>query len=389
MNAPLALQKIERTSPTLWTHMRQCGLRALLAANPKADGWVLHDPRIWLGTAFHGVMRAIRSSTNSESAEAIWDTEIANAVRAAASHPFDKRYSSPERWPSYYLVRQRCLSLASKAARPKPGAQRIDHSTTLRGAEKRFEARSGRLVGKPDYFDGVTISEYKSTLPDAQWEGAASIIEGFKRQVQLYAAIIAEVTSRWPADARIVAASGQVLDIAIVPTECDAEADAAVAALDGLNSKLASGCTLEEVAEPASASCSACNFKTICPMFWQSLARDQLPSLKAAVMGGDLIAVDDGQDGDLYTARIAVRAASRRLSSEQPVVLRRSIHGELRSSAIGQRVRATDFLVKGDGRIRADISTVIVSATEIPELTSAISADQHDAVLVSPTGRSN
>jgi hypothetical protein len=207
MPAVLALSIIARTSPSLWSHMRLCGLRAALATAREADQWVLHDPRAWLGTAFHAVMRAVRSGTPASGAEAVWDSAILQALEAAASHPLDRRFSSPDRWPCYYLVRQRSLALASQAspAAPKPP---VKAGPGPQPPERFFEARGGRLVGRPDYYDGRTITEYKSAFPDPRWAGTAAIIESFRRQLRLYAAIIAEATGRWPAAARVITASG-------------------------------------------------------------------------------------------------------------------------------------------------------------------------------------
>jgi hypothetical protein len=174
--------------------------------------------------------KAVRSGTPASGAEAVWNSAILQASEAAACHPLDRRFSSPDRWPSYYLVRQRSLALASQAspAAPKPA---VKAGLGPQAPERFFEARGGRLVGRPDYYDGSTITEYKSALPDLAWVGAAAIIESFRRQLRLYAAIIAEATGRWPAAARIITASGQKLDVDVNADACTVEAEAAVAAL--------------------------------------------------------------------------------------------------------------------------------------------------------------
>src|SRR5262249_40532565 len=153
---------------------------------------------------------------------------IGEAAAAALSHPLARRFSAPERWPSYFLVRQRALALAAKlVASRKPEGTEVRKAQKSEGlahrAERRFEARGGRLVGRPDYYDGQTLTEYKSSLPDAAWPGAAAVIDGFRRQVQLYAVIVADALGKWPVSGRVVAASGQTLDIKIDPAACSAE----------------------------------------------------------------------------------------------------------------------------------------------------------------------
>jgi hypothetical protein len=62
------------------------------------------------------------------------------------------------------------------------------------------------------------------------------VIESFRRQLRLYAAGIAEAMGRWPEAARIIAASGQKMDVEVNPEACDAEAEEAVASLEPLES---------------------------------------------------------------------------------------------------------------------------------------------------------
>ena len=368
----LVLHKIERTSPSLWTHMRLCGLRAALVATPQAGEWVLHDPRRWLGSAFHAVMQTLRSG-GTQSPEEIWDAEIASAIRTALAHPLDRRFSSPPRWPSYFLVRQRSLSLASQTPRRKPQAVAQVGTfppSTRYGAERRYEARKGQLVGKPDYYDGDTLTEYTSSLPDPLWAGAVDIIDGFKRQLRIYAAIIAEANGRWPTGARIIAASGQKLEIAISPSDCDHEADEAVAALNKLNQHLTSAYDPDTIASPSPSHCASCDYKIICPVFWKALSNGDLQDIKTAAIEGILTALQDGQDGDLYTAELKAISSSRTTNANQQIVLRKSIHGELRHASIGETIRLIDFVVRADGRVRAEVETIVAATANIPAIST-------------------
>src|SRR5262245_39085181 len=151
MPAPVKLSALARTSPTLWSHMRLCRLRAAFAATPEADRWVLHDPRAWLGKAFHRLMESRHRGAAPADGEPKWNVAIKEAVAAAANHPLDRRFAAPERWPSYFLVRQRALALAAKVGaprRPEVAEVRTDTASQgpTRGPERRFEARGGRLV---------------------------------------------------------------------------------------------------------------------------------------------------------------------------------------------------------------------------------------------------
>lgn len=203
---------------------------------------MLHDPRAWLGTAFHKVMEAaVQPGATATVLEQVWTAAVAEAATAARSHPLDARYATPDRWPGYFLVRQRAISSAQSVVAANSGGQRKAPRGGGVSAERLLVAREGRLAGRPDRFDGRVLTEYKSSLPDTAWHGAEAVIEGFRRQLGLYAAIIAEALGRWPEHGRIVAASGQAMDIPLDPTACEAEASDALAALDSLNQQLAAG----------------------------------------------------------------------------------------------------------------------------------------------------
>ncbi len=355
MAGRITLTPLARTSPTLWSHMRLCGLRGALAASRNADLWVLHDPRAWLGTAFHKVMEW--PDATAVDAEAVWAAAIDEAVAAAARHPLDARFAAPERWPGYYLIRQRALASAADAAarngrREPPAVPSL--SAGARGRERGLEARGGRLVGRPDRFDGGTLTEYKSSLPDPAWSGAAAVLDSIHRQLRLYAAIIAEATGRWPARGRIVAASGQMMDVPLVPATCDAEASDALAALDALNRGLASNTDPETLAQPRPAACGTCPFQALCPAFWRWLEGAGPQDLPEAVAEGILDRTELGQDGDLYTAYLALHGPAAPPREAQPLVLRRSTHGDLTGSLPGARWRIVSAKVRPDGRLRAD-----------------------------------
>jgi hypothetical protein len=74
---------------------------------------VLHDPRLWLGTALHSLLEKARHEHISD-LENAWDGEIAEFVQRIEYHQFNQKFSDPSRWPSYFLIRQRALSSAAE-----------------------------------------------------------------------------------------------------------------------------------------------------------------------------------------------------------------------------------------------------------------------------------
>jgi hypothetical protein len=376
MLGQIVLTPLGRTSPTLWSHMRLCALRGAFAASPAAQRLVLHDPRAWLGTAFHKVVEAAaRPGATEAAAEQAWTAAVNQAVAEAASHPLDARYAAPERWPGYFLVRQRALASAQRAITANVGGQRRPAPVggtpaSAASTEQLLLARGGRLAGRPDRFDGRTLIEYKSTIPDPAWRGADAILEGFRRQLRLYAAIIAEALGRWPAHGRIVAASGQNLDVPLDPRACDAEASNALAALDSLNGQLAAAAPAGALAQPGEHACANCPFQVLCPSFWPWLATAGSSGLPEAAAAGVLDRIELGLDGDLYTAYLSVDQPSMP-PGIQPLVLRRGIHGDLTASPPGAHWRIVAAKLKPDGRLRADPSTCVFAVDGLPGVATA------------------
>ena len=194
------------------------------------------------------------------------------------------------------------------------------------------------------------------------------ILDGYRRQMRLYSAIIAEATGHYPERARVVAASGQVLEIAIPSADCDAEAQAAISALQELNANLLAGTPIQALASPGPLTCIGCPFKTICAAFWDGLRSGEMREFPDMAIEGELQSLEDGPDGDLYTARIMVSAASRVLVNTNDIVLQTSIHGKPERAAVGQPVLITNFYVRTDAKVRADISTIAAACCDLPAL---------------------
>jgi hypothetical protein len=88
--------------------------------------------------------------------------------------------------------------------------------------------------------------------------------------------------------------------------------------------------------------------------------------------------IEPGQDGDLYTAYLSIHQPSMS-PGIQPLVLRRSIHGDLTASPKDARWRIVSAKLKPDGRLRADPSTCVFALDDLPSVVTAaapVGADQ-------------
>lgn len=370
---PLSIAPLASTSPTAAAEMAVCGLRAGLASCRDADAWVLHDPRLWLGIAFHSLMEKARRRLGGPALVAAWNEIVEQFVQQAGRHQFDRRFASTAHWPNYYLAEERAVSAATElAARSSPptGAGPASRQPPTSGTETRLVARSGRLVGRPDRFNKHAITDFKSNLPDQTTAIGSEIFRRNRRQVQIYAAIVAEAAGFWPKKGILAAASGEMIEFDLDPTECDAEADRAVHDLETWNRRLASARQSTDIASPSTQACQNCQFQLLCPAFWPWLARQQaigMPLNNVAVTG-HLKYVQLGNDGDVQTVALEGASASVPQIATASLVTRRSIHGDLSQNPVGAECRIVGAELRRDGRLVASMRTVPMSADQIPEI---------------------
>jgi hypothetical protein len=102
-----------------------------------------------------------------------------------------------------------------------------------------------------------------------------------------------------------------------------------------------------------------------------------MQGLPDVAIEGVLEWLESGQDGDLYTAHLVLSTASHQLNDQQPVVLRKSAHGDLSTLAPGTRWRIVSAKIRPDGRLRADLSTVVCSVSNLPSLETAVRMASH------------
>lgn len=300
-------------------------------------------------------------------AERLWEYAIRELLVAASSHCLDRRFANPERWPGYYLVRQRAIASAVRGENSqRPSALGAKEARSAGRAETLLTARAGLLAGRPDYFDRLSVTEYKSALPDPAWPESASLMEGYWRQLRLYAVLVGE-KGEWPSLSRIVSASGQVLEQNVIRSACEAEADAAIVSLQAMNRSILAGCGASQLASPGQIECGQCQYQAICPAFWSWCASASWPILREPAARGVLESIDSGVDGDLYAVTLALEGKHGEGGSLS-LALRRSVHGDLTGCTVGAKIRIVHAHVRRDGRLRADISTCVFPEAALPEL---------------------
>ncbi len=379
-----AIVPLETTSPTTATEMTLCGLRAGLSSCRETDAWVLHDPRLWLGIAFHSLMQKARKGLAGAGVSEAWNEAIDGLARRAASHQFDRRFASIDRWPDYYLAEERALSAAADLAGKsvKRAAELpVGGVGPASGTEKRLTARSGRLVGRPDRFDRHAVTDYKSNLPDQTSATGSEILRSYRRQIKIYAAMVSESAGYWPEKGIIAGASGDKIEFDLIPADCDSEADRAVDDLDQWNHKLISAVSPSDIATPSEPACQNCRFQLVCPAFWPWLAQRKAAAFPphSIALAGKLKFVQLGNDGDVQTVALTVATSTNPQISTASLVTRRSIHGDLSQVSVGTECRIAGAAVRRDGRLVAGLQTLLMPTHQIPPIVL------HPATMRAPT----
>lgn len=229
-----------------------------------------------------------------------------------------------------HLVRQRALTsaqriIAANAAGQRQVALAGGTPSSETSAERLLLARGGRLAGRPDRFDGRVLTEYKSSIP----------APAMPRPAMPWRHSLASI------------------------------------------SRLAAGVPVSALSQPGEQACTACPFQALCPSFWPRLAASGSTGLPEAAAAGVLDRIEPSLDGDLYTAYLSVHQPAVP-PGIQPLVLRRSIHGDLTAWSAGATWRIVSAKLKSDGRLRADPSTCVFAVDGLP---SVVTADAHlDAV---------
>ena len=163
------LRSITRLSPTLFSTLKQCSLRAALS-QVKAQQTTRSSTAALLGTIIHRVLERASSINRNEDdlriqAEAIWDKTVEQVGKNLQTSSLDRSLLPITRWKKYYLLRARTIRRCEEIA--------LSHGvseTQVIASERKFESVRDGFTGKPDLIlrraNGLVVIDYKSTDSD-------------------------------------------------------------------------------------------------------------------------------------------------------------------------------------------------------------------------------
>jgi CRISPR/Cas system-associated exonuclease Cas4 (RecB family) len=222
-----------------------------------------------------------------------FDQLWAKETRALAVGPSDR---VPELWPGYALKKAELKRALSELTRILTSDGFPD---TIR-TEIALKSTSGYMRGRLDVlFRGAgrwQVLDLKTGRIDSGSEPGLS--SSYRRQVQLYAYLIAQQTGEWPSDAIVLPLEGAAVHVAIDPNACELIAGEAQALLDAYNATSPA----TQPATVTSDTCPSCPVAALCPAFWSDWKPEYAPELIA--YRGHVVAVYRAING-----RTAVRVA--------------------------------------------------------------------------------
>lgn len=372
----IALAQIPATSPTLAELMRSCLLRAGLARSPDAAQYVLGNPKIWLGTAYHTVLEKIAqagpvgTSVETEAAS-LWEEAVKSLSERARAHTLDRRFGTPQSWPGYYVARASVILRAQeiigsrRATQPTPLSS---SDTTIR--ERKFVACSGKLVGRPDVIRNKEIIDYKTggiIEHDDDSQGKA-VRTSYVRQLRIYGYLVRKILGWWPERGILVPMVGPGVEIELEPEDCEREAAEAVELLNIYNDTIASDTDLINLARPSANTCKWCSYKIICSSFWTQASPGWSASLDGIAVEGRVTGTQIIHGGAAIAITVKIEGGTETPRSVQIAPLNPATHTSVTALAKGERVRLTGLGVRPDGAMAPTQRTVIMRTEDLPNL---------------------
>jgi hypothetical protein len=286
------LPPISAVSPSLAETLRNCPLQAGISRIQAIRIYVLGNPKAWLGKAYHAVLERLWApgKVDSESRfDELWGNAIAALQAQAIAHPMNKRFADPVRWPGYHLVRAFALLRAQEALSSQTPTPISTGYTGRVIREKDLFAMDGKLVGKPDVIIGNEIRDYKSgRIYEEDSDGNQSVKEAYIRQLRLYGRLVEEHFGVCPTKGVLLPMQGAAVEISLNHQACASESEEAIRLLDGYNSQLQTTGAVSDLAAPSPTACRWCQYKVLCPAFWENVNEGWTEGLGGGCVQGTL-----------------------------------------------------------------------------------------------------
>ena len=349
------LQPITRLSPTLFSTLKQCLLRAALS-QVKAQQTTRNSTAALLGIIVHHVLERASSINGNEDglqiqAEAIWDKTVEQMEEDLQTSSLNRSLLPITRWKKYNLLRARTIRRCEEIA----SSQGISETQVI-ASERKFDSVRDGFTGKPDLIlkraNGLVIIDYKSAELSDDLQNREEKLESWQQQILFYASIVKETFGEWPVGGEIRLLNKEVISIPIDPQTVKALLEEAQALKDKYNTRIEIGVPHSELAQYSVESCVFCEFKGSCNTFWKENPQPIPGTDEYGCLNGQVLRLTTGGNNK-YSMAIASENSDGPPREWQISNLSVEQFGNLEELKQGTLVRLLNFKIESDESYRA------------------------------------
>ena len=349
------LQSITKLSPTLFSTLKQCPLRAGLS-QARAQRTTRSSTTALLGIIAHRVLeKAGMVNRGSEDlriqAEAIWDKTVEQMEEDLQSSPLDKHLLPISKLKKYYLQQEYTICRYEEIA-----LSRGISETQVVARERKFDNVTDGFTGKPDVVlrkeNGLVIIDYKSTELSDDLEDQEKKIESWRQQILFYASLVKEEFGEWPVDGEIRLLNKEVISIPIDPQKVNALSAEAQTLKEDYNARVEMGVPHSKLAQYSVDNCRFCDFKGACNTFWKENPQPIPGTDDYGYLSGRVLKLASGGN-NRYSIVIASEKSDGSSQEWEVSNLSTEQFGNLGELERGTLVRLIDFKIDSDDSYRA------------------------------------
>jgi hypothetical protein len=235
--------------------------------------------------------------------------------------------------------------------------------------EEEFIACGAKLLGRPDVIRDREIIDYKSGAIFEHDDATQTDVvkAAYIRQLCVYGFLVKENLGWWPRRGLLFPVAGPGVEVALEPSECEREANEAVALLDSYNRSVRAGTAPEDLASPSPERCCWCPYKLLCPAFWRTASPAWSGQLDgAAVEGVPAEAPAVIHAGAARALALDIQAGSELRRRAQITPLNTAAHPAVMMLATSDRVRLIGLRARPDGVLAPTKRTVLARVADLP-----------------------
>ena len=263
-------------APTTVNALIDCPKRVAFQRDDRTKELQRPSTRTALGRVAHRLTELVLRGHGPEPAERRtwleeeWDRAVADEARTLAEAWAGRLVPPPKRWPGYVATRTRLIRrLTTAVVTTDPAAP---HSSGPGGGqpplpwvERKLSDGQIELYGTPDLVEDRSGSLWVVDLKSGVHQDALDVKQ--RRQLLLYAHLVAKVTGRPVKHAAIVDVRGQETTISVAADEISEQIELLLDSRDAFNNSLRSGAV---EARPAKDTCRFCPFKVACRSYFEA-----------------------------------------------------------------------------------------------------------------------